>query len=200
MKDMNKKQFTIFIGVIIAIALLFFVWNVLKNNKQDEMIINDPQNEQVLVNQEPQNNPSNQVQVPTCNTGYEKTVESRVISEESPALITKVEKKCDGNYYVTVDYLGPSSGDPESGNGSYYTNTNLKLRTFRVDGSARVVALTNDYNEVKTFKEYYPTLSSVNYEIFGVKNVLMRNGASSSVYNLKIQNGQIISFDEVYLP
>jgi hypothetical protein len=135
-------------------------------------------------------------QEPVCNTGYDKTNESKVVSEQSSALITGFEKKCDGNYYITFDYLGPSEGDPESGNGSYYTNTNLKLRTFKIDSNINV-KLT-DSTEV-AFKTYISSLKKVSSSIFNQNNVY--NGLSGQpVFKINIENGIVNSMNEVYLP
>ena len=193
MKNKTNNWLLVLIIILLAIILFFVAFK----KPVSQMVGNTEQSDWV-VDTTPQD--PGPIKTDDCVVDYNKTEESKVVSEESPALITKIEKKCDGKYYVAIDYLGPSSGDPESGNGSYYTNTNLKLRTFRVLDNAKVVVLMSDYNETKTFTDYYTSLKPMQNEIFGVKNALMRNGATSPVYTIKVQNGEVVSLSEVYLP
>jgi hypothetical protein len=194
---MNKKEVGLLVIIIILIGvIIFLLQRPLKKIAVTEPVVDN--SETIVTNNskstEEKNSPTQ------CVTGYEQTTESKVVLEESPVLITKVEKKCDGYYYATVDYLGPREGDPVSGNGSFYTNKNLALRTFKVSQSTAVIALVNDYNEKVLFAEYNKQLTSRSYNLFGRTGVLMRQGASSPVYNIKVQNGEVISLQEVYLP
>lgn len=133
-----------------------------------------------------------------CNVGYNKTAESKVVSEQSPALITAFEKKCDGNYYLTFDYLGPGQGFPESGNpgSSYYTNTNLKLRTFKVDPNLKVKLINN--TEVPIV-EYITSLKKVNGITFNQSNAYY-GISGQAVFQITVKNGILVSLNETYLP
>ena len=133
-----------------------------------------------------------------CNTGYEKTAESKIISEESPVLITGFEKKCDGYYYFTFDYLGPGQGTPESGNpgSSYYTNTSFKLRTLKMDQNLKVKLTDN--TEVSLIS-YGASLKKAVGKVFNQDNAYY--GLSGQpVFQMIIKDGLVIQMNENYLP
>jgi hypothetical protein len=135
----------------------------------------------------------------SCNTGFETSAESKVVNEESPALITGFEKKCDNNYYITFDYLGPGVGtmyDIENGDGSYFTNTNLKLRTFKVDPNLKVKQTDNSEVLIST---YLGTLKKFNSTTFNQNNAYL-SLSGQTVFSVNIRNGIVVSMSEVYLP
>lgn len=135
-----------------------------------------------------------------CVDTYKSTEESKVSFEESDALITNIDKRCDGAYYITVDYLSPGNDNPDDDIG-FYDNTNFKLRTFKVAQNFDVKMIYGDYFEKKNSYQYLATLQKYPHgATFGRDAVYWRYGAFSNVYKLKIQNGVVIAFDEVYLP
>ncbi len=135
----------------------------------------------------------------SCDTGYAATPESIVVSEMSAALITGIEKKCDGNYYVTVDYLVAKTGKPGAGIESYYSNANLDTRTFRLSQGFTVALVGNAPRLTTPIGEYLPQIQkhTLDQALFGRTVTYSRPGAPTSVYNLKIQNGSIAGMDEV---
>lgn len=203
MENKSKLNTTLLVIIIILliIGLGYFFLNNSKQENQDSIINTPIQNNQNTTGQTATN------QEPVCNIAYNTTSESKVVSENSPALITGFEKKCDGNYYVTFDYLGPGQGDPTSGDGgSFYTNTNFKLRTFKIDPNLKV-KLT-DHTEV-SFVSYINSLQkessvrmgpSFNQNNAYIRTGLTEPGIASSVHSLVVKNGIVISMNEVYLP
>lgn len=138
------------------------------------------------------------IDAPACVVNYSATEESQVVSEQSPALITGFEQKCDGYHYVTLDYLGPAEGNPESGNGSYFTNTNTRLRTFRVDSSSSVIVGAT--GAVLSWSEYQNSLEKIGERIFNQTAAYRHPEAASPVYIIQVESGKVVSLREVYLP
>lgn len=134
----------------------------------------------------------------TCNVEYDQTIESRVVLEKSPTLITGFEKKCDGYYYFTFDYLEPGQGNPESDSGSYYLNNDPKLRTFRMTKNLKV-KLT-DQTEIY-LEAYVAILKKSDQTIFNQNNLYLRDAPDGQpVFFINIQNGLVVLMNEVYLP
>jgi len=136
----------------------------------------------------------------SCRAEYELTAEAKVIAEQSPTLITDWEKKC-GEYYFTFDYLSPGPGWSEDGEGSFYTNTNPQLRTFRVDSSVKIKLTDKTEASMET---YVATLKKLTYTIFNQDQAYIRSGLSepgiaSPVFSITIKNGIVDSIAEVYL-
>lgn len=186
----NKSKLNTILLVVIIILLVIVLGYFFLNNLENEK-------ENVTVN----NLPQDLIKNPVCNVGYESTPESKVISEQSPALITGFEKKCDNNYYITFDYLGPGSdniADIENGTDSYYTNTNLKLRTFKVDPNIKVKLVDNTKILIDS---YLTILKKLNLTIFNQNNAYIRNTPNGQpVFSITIKNGIVVLISEVYLP
>jgi hypothetical protein len=207
----NDKRFS-FIALLIVIILVVGGIIYFSYTKQTKPDSDNGASDNLSAPQVPSNNVENVPSVspsasdqdsqqtsneePICNVGYDKTDESKVVSENSYTLITGFEKKCDGNYYFTFDYLSIKQGEPEEGGG--FTNTNSKLRTFKMDPSLKV-KLTNNSNI--SLKEYIATLEKSNTAIFNQSNVYMRNDpAGQPVFYITIQDGVVNLMNEVYLP
>jgi hypothetical protein len=130
-----------------------------------------------------------------CNTGYDKTTESKVVSEESSTLITGFEKKCDGNYYLTFDYIGQNVDNLESGVGDPYKNESTKLRTYKVDSTLQVGLAGMD--EEVPLAEYLGSLTKSDTSIYGQKNAYVNEGAEGqAVFHVVIEKGIVVSMSE----
>lgn len=217
---MNKKQFTVLVSVLILLALcIIFAISLNKKSDSNNLYENSFSNE----NEKTSNNipinsikeettlvkesqtPKTDSQVPVCNIGYEKTYESKVLSEESPAIITNVEKKCDGNYYVTVDYLSVVKENEETGEPGGYENTNLKLRTFKVADNfpVNLVNFSSSGSDPEKDMPIYEYLSKIKEQkysspIFGRNSIYVRPSSTAPLFNLKVKNGIIVSLNEIF--
>lgn len=190
----NNKILLVIIAILVVVILVLLLKKIPKN---DTLIT------QIEVGQDTEN-VNNKLKpiatTATCIDTYKSTEESKVSFEESDALITSIDKRCDDAYYITVDYLSPGNDNPDDDIG-FYDNTNFKLRTFKVAQNFDVKMIYSDYFEKKNSYQYLATLQKYPHgATFGRDVVYWRYGAFSSVYKLKIQNGVVIALDEVYLP
>jgi len=209
---MKSKYLYSIIGILAILVIVLLIVNYPKKNvPENNSVLNDTETndrqfsinnsiDEIVVKDTQTTSLSNQA---VCDTsGYTETAESKVVSEQSPALITGFEKRCDGNYYFTFDYLGPGYGtmnDIENGNGSYYTNTNPKLRTFKVDPNLKVKLTNNDID--MPIASYIDTFHKFNNTIFNQSNAYISNAdAGIFVFNITITNGIVTSLNEAYLP
>ncbi len=187
---MNKKD--IIIGVLLAVIAVLIILFLLRSRSVPD----------IIQNVETSDNNANPIadNSSPCATGYENTPESKTAFEESAVMITKIEKKCDGAYYLTVDYLSPGNDNPDDTIG-FYQNTNMQLRTFKVATHFDVAMAYSDFNDFMEINSYLPTLKPYTGGfVFGRTGQLGRSGAPSVVYNMEVKNGEIIVLNEVYLP
>lgn len=152
----------------------------------------------VVTPQSPQPTQPAAPSVPPCAVDYTVTAESKVVSEESPALITGFKKECDGNWYVAFDYLGPGNDNPDDDIG-FYSNTNPKIRTFKVNPNLFVV-LSGENNNPVVFTTYLTMLKKMNFSIFNQPNAYRRDASDGQpVLLIKVQNGVVVQMAEQYM-
>lgn len=159
---MNRNKISliiiIFLLLILGMVIIFYQTkkesnNAITDNSYENSTIdlkefdNNPTNkDNVIIN----NNLSNPQTTPTQTTSvkYSDTPESKVLSEESPAYLTGFEKRSDGYYYLSFDYV-------QFGAGEGFVNENTKIRTFRTDPQMKVSQVDIDNSaELKTFSDY----------------------------------------------
>jgi hypothetical protein len=197
----NNKGFWVVIILLIIIVLVLIIGNNINWGKP-KVVLPLASEEEILHLQENQNNPQQDlVENPVCNIGYKLTDESKVLSETSPALITSFEKKCDGNYYFTFDYLAIGGNNLNSG-GYLYTNDNTKLREFKIDSNLKV-RLTN--NTEVPLSSFASSLEKAGYTIYNQNNAYIRKGPidpgiPSPLFTIVVKNGIVISMTEEYQP
>jgi type II secretory pathway pseudopilin PulG len=189
----DKKVIVVLIIIIIVLVVGFLAFSMGKNSKEkaSDQASGLESDEKNL----PQVNNIAQENKSSCDTGYEKTAESKIVQEESPTLITGFVKKCDGNYYFTLDYLSIGGNNINSG-GILYTNTNTKLREFKADSNLKVkivdnrlIPLTEYINSLRQMEELTYNQSTVFYGLSG-----------QPVFYIAIKNGVLVGMDEVYQP
>ncbi len=193
----NKSKLNTVLLVILIIllvaGLVYLFFNNLKQ-KENNLVNNIPQ--------ESQNNPQQElVENPVCNIGYDLTDESKVLSETSPTLITSFEKKCDGNYYFTFDYLAVGGNNINSG-GYLYTNDNTKLRQFKMDSNLKVKLVNNTEVSLSSFAS---SVVKTGFAVYNQNNVYIRRGLTdpgiaSPLFTIVVKNGIVVSMTEEYQP
>lgn len=195
MENNKSKTNTVLLAILIILALgiVWFQWNGRKAEEGNSVDIK----EQEIVKTENNVTKSENNSQNTCNTNYSTTEESRVVSETSATLLTSFEKKCDNHYYITLDYLTPGNDDPNDNIG-FFENSNPKLRTFKV--STNVQVKLND-ESIISFNDFIKSLKKHEEGTFNQSNVYMGSRPlSSPAFNVKIENGVVVSLDEVFLP
>lgn len=194
---MNKNHLYVIIGILVVIIAALVVMNYSKKDTAGTIAIIDdttPNDSDVIDTEKPKGLPDQAI----CGTGgYEETPESKVAFEESLTLITGFTKACDGNYYFAFDYVAVSGYNEMSG-GDSYSNTNPKIRTFKVDPNLKV-KLSN--NTEMPISSYVNTLAKSNGEIFNQKNAYVSSASAGvALFKLTITNGILTSLQEMYLP
>jgi hypothetical protein len=140
---------------------------------------------------------TSQSQGEVCDFDYSATEESQVVSEETPSLIAGYETKCDGRLYITLDYLSPGDDNPDTEVG-FYGNTNLRLRTFRVNENALMNYMDENPQGVQA---YLAELKIQEGIIFGEQGTyLYHPQKGTSVFNVLVQNGEVAGIAGQYLP
>ena len=216
--EQNKKlSVTTILLIIIVLILAFFVFSKFFKNKTIQTVPVDNSNQ---VAQEENNNITNtnsntdnnapidqvaQDQIipsqdvvegnPICDTGYDSMPESKIIFEQSETLITSFEKKCDGNYYLTFDYITARQSDPVLGDNLYLSNTNSNLRTYKIAPTLQV-QLAGDLGEIP-IDAYIMSLSKSSVPILNQKNVYIREASEGqAIFSVKVQNGIVVFIEE----
>ncbi|MEI7765359.1 MAG: hypothetical protein WCI93_02115 [bacterium] len=177
----DKKIIVVLVFIIIVLVVGIFAFMAGKNYKQEKSA--------VVENNLPKEDKN------SCDTGYGKTAESKVVLEESPTLITGFGKKCDGNYYFMLDYLSIGENNPNSG-GVIYTNTNTKLREFKADFSLKVKTINNGLVPLAEYIGSFRQMEELTYNQAGV----YYGQGGQPVFYANIKNGILVGLAEVYQP
>jgi hypothetical protein len=142
-----------------------------------------------------QTNPTAPTQPPSFN--YSDTEESKVVSEESGALLVGFEKKSDGYWYLSFDYLRYIEGQGT-------VNENPKIRTFRADANLKIYQENNrlnNPNNYKTIDQYLPLLIRDGDHYINSQGLSCESecGTPDGHYIVNIRNGKVITLDELFV-
>lgn len=190
--NQNKRPLVVVLVVLIVALLVIVIFLLI--SKQTPVPISDNKggDDGLLTNVSDVRNQTPTLPVPTHTQPisipkYEDTPESKVISENSLTYLTGFEKRADGYYYFTLDYVTYNQN-------SGFVNSNPKLRTFKVNNYLRV-GLNGDGEPDVSLVEYLTYLQKQN-GIYQRTTTVQGFGPNNGVYHVSIQNGLIINFSE----
>jgi len=187
----NNRPLVIALVIFIIILLIAIIFLLMRkpvsaptygNNNDVPVVINQQNNNPVVAT------------LPVTGPKYEDSPESKVVKEESPAYITAFEKRTDGYWYASVDYLQIVQGQG-------LKNESAQIRTFRVSSNVKIYQFDKMLNESGTyftFDQYKNFLTKENGHYINRVMTSGGPGTPNGYYDIFIENGQIVTMDEFY--
>lgn len=198
----NKSNRPLIVSLVVFVIVLLVVIIFLLMRKPAEVsVIENNETVPVLMNQQDDSKPVIQSTVtnsPSAIQKYEDTPESKVVSEQSPTYLVGIEKKSDGHYYFSLDYV---RFDLNKSGPIAPTNDNPKIRVFRVSPNVKI-----GYD----FTSHIPQADDKFYQLTSYINIVQKQGAyyinptvqqdssfkHNGLYDVVIQNGMIVGLYE----
>jgi hypothetical protein len=197
----NKSNRPLIVSLVVfVIVLLIVIIFLLLRKPTDVSFIENNETVPVVMNQQDDSKPVVKSTVTTslpATQKYEDTPESKVVSEQSPTYLVGIEKRSDGYYYASLDYVRFDSSKPGP---MAVINDNSKIRTFRVSPNVKI-----GYE----FTNQVPQTGDKFYQLNDYVNLIQKQGnryvnptvqnssfKHNGLYEVVIQNGMVVGLYE----